>query len=46
MTQINKTIKKNKNHNIRDITLSGRIGKLVASHAEGCKVERSNPGSG
>ena len=26
-------------------TLSGRIGKVVASHAEGCKVARSNPGS-
>ena len=24
-------------------TLSGFIGKVVASHAEGCKVERSNP---
>ena len=27
-------------------TLSGRIGKVVASHAEGCKVARSNPGCG
>ena len=25
-------------------TLSGRIGKVVTSHAEGCKVEKSNPG--
>ena len=24
-------------------TLSGRIGKVVALHAEGCKVARSNP---
>ena len=28
------------------ITLSGRIGKVVASHAEGCNVARSNPGFG
>ena len=28
------------------ITLSGRIGKVVASHAEGCQVTRSNPGCG
>ena len=27
-------------------TLSDRIGKVVASHAEGCKVARSNPGCG
>ena len=27
-------------------TLSGRISKVVASHAEGCKVARSNPGCG
>ena len=27
-------------------TLSGRKGKVVASHAEGCKVARSNPGCG
>ena len=27
-------------------TLSGRIGKVVASHAEDCKVARSNPGCG
>ena len=26
--------------------LSGRIGKVVDSHAEGCKVARSNPGCG
>ena len=25
-------------------TLSGRIGKVVASHAEACNVARSNPG--
>ena len=25
-------------------TLNGRIGKVVASHAEVCKVARSNPG--
>ena len=27
-------------------TLSGRIGKVVGSHAEGCNVARSNPGCG
>ena len=27
-------------------TLSDRIGKVVASNAEGCKVARSNPGCG
>ena len=27
-------------------TLSGSIGKVVASHVEGCKVARSNPGCG
>ena len=27
-------------------TLSGRIGKVVLSHAEGCKVAKSNPGCG
>ena len=27
-------------------TLSGSMGKLVASHAEGCNVARSNPGCG
>ena len=26
--------------------LSGRMGKVVASHAEGCKVAESNPGCG
>ena len=26
------------------LSLSGRTGKAVASHAEGCKVARSNPG--
>ena len=31
---------------LRIHTLSGRIGKVVASHAEGCKVARSNPGCG
>ena len=27
-------------------TPSGRIGKVVDSHADGCKVARSNPGCG
>ena len=27
-------------------TLSGRIGKVVSSHAEGCKIARPNPGGG
>ena len=27
-------------------TLSGRIGKVVATHAEGCNVAISNPGCG
>ena len=32
--------------NLAFYTLSGRIGKVVASHAEGCNVARSNPGGG
>ena len=28
------------------VPLNGRIGKMVASHAEGCKVARSNSGCG
>ena len=29
-----------------NVTLSGRMGKVVASHAEDCKVARPNPGCG
>ena len=32
------------NYFLNNYTMSGRIGKVVASHAEGCKISRSNPG--
>ena len=32
------TVKQNQKH-IQIYTLSGRIGKVVASHADGCKIE-------
>ena len=34
------------NYGVNYGTLGGRIVKVVASHAEGCKVARSNPGCG
>ena len=33
-------------HIVNIVAKSGRIGKVVAQHAEGCKVARSNPGRG
>ena len=33
-------------HPLSQSTLSSRIGKVVASHAEGCKVAGSDPGCG
>ena len=43
----NTFINEDSNHFMKPLpTLSGRIGKVVASHAEGCKVARSIRGCG